>query len=126
VIVAAPSLSGKKVTVVGLARSGGAAARLCLREGARVTVTDRRGEAELAGALEGLHVRRRLGGHDLAAKGASRRQGADEKADRNQDDQPDLVLRPCSAICPRSDCFRGWSTSQASVVPGPHGKRPSR
>ena len=64
--MAAPSLSGKKVTVVGLARSGGAAARLCLREGARVTVTDRRGEAELAGALEGLHVRRRLGGHDLA------------------------------------------------------------
>jgi UDP-N-acetylmuramoylalanine--D-glutamate ligase len=64
--VAAPSLSGKKVTVVGLARSGVAAARLCVREGARVTVTDRRGEAELAAALDGLDARRRLGGHDLA------------------------------------------------------------
>jgi UDP-N-acetylmuramoylalanine--D-glutamate ligase len=55
--------------VVGLARSGLAAARLCLREGARVTVTDRRTEPELATALEPLReaeVRRVLGGHDLA------------------------------------------------------------
>jgi UDP-N-acetylmuramoylalanine--D-glutamate ligase len=62
-------LTGKKVTVVGLARSGLAAARLCLREGARVTVTDRRTEPELAGALEPLReaeVRRVLGGHDVA------------------------------------------------------------
>ncbi len=61
-------LSGRKVTVVGLARSGAAAARLCAREGAVVTVTDRRGEAELAGPLQALPggVRRRLGGHDLA------------------------------------------------------------
>jgi UDP-N-acetylmuramoylalanine--D-glutamate ligase len=68
--LAAPSLSGKKVTVVGLAKSGVAAARLCAREGARVTVTDRRSEAELAAALSGLGApsgfRRRLGGHDLA------------------------------------------------------------
>ena len=34
-----PELRGRKVTVVGLARSGVAAARLCAREGARVTVT---------------------------------------------------------------------------------------
>jgi UDP-N-acetylmuramoylalanine--D-glutamate ligase len=66
-----PSLSGKKVTVVGLARSGLAAARLCLREGARVTVTDKRAEAQLAEALAplaeaGAGVRRTLGGHDLA------------------------------------------------------------
>ncbi|HET8733004.1 MAG TPA: UDP-N-acetylmuramoyl-L-alanine--D-glutamate ligase [Anaeromyxobacteraceae bacterium] len=61
-------LSGRKVTVVGLARSGVAAARLCAREGAAVTVTDRRTEAELAGPLQALPggVRRRLGGHDLA------------------------------------------------------------
>jgi UDP-N-acetylmuramoylalanine--D-glutamate ligase len=55
------------VTVVGLARSGVAAARLCAREGARVTVTDRRTEAELAdplAALEGVTLRRALGGHD--------------------------------------------------------------
>jgi len=65
----AQPLSGKKVTVVGLARSGLAAARLCLREGAKVTVTDRRSEAELGEALaslEGADVRRALGGHDAA------------------------------------------------------------
>jgi UDP-N-acetylmuramoylalanine--D-glutamate ligase len=64
-----PSLRGRKVTVVGLARSGVAAARLCAREGARVTVTDRRGAAELGpalGALEGAGVRAALGGHDRA------------------------------------------------------------
>jgi len=65
--VAAPVLEGRKVTVVGLARSGLAAARLCLRERAAVTVTDRRPEAELAPALAGLEkARRRLGGHDRA------------------------------------------------------------
>lgn len=42
------SLAGKKVLVVGLARSGAAAARLAAREGARVTVTDRRTAPELA------------------------------------------------------------------------------
>lgn len=65
----APELKGRKVTVVGLARSGVAAARLCAREGARVTVTDRRAAAELSGplaALEGADVRRALGGHDRA------------------------------------------------------------
>ncbi len=62
-----PELKGRKVTVVGLAKSGVAAARLCAREGARVTVTDRRGEQELAAAVASLgpDVRRRLGGHDL-------------------------------------------------------------
>lgn len=64
-----PELKGRKVTVVGLAKSGVAAARLAAREGAAVTVTDRRGEAELAGplaALQGASVRRALGGHDRA------------------------------------------------------------
>ncbi len=64
-----PSLSGRKVTIVGLARSGLAAARLCLREGASVTVTDRRTEEALGEALaplDGAGVRRVLGGHDLA------------------------------------------------------------
>ena len=62
-------LRDRKVTVVGLARSGVAAARLCAREGARVTVTDRSPEAELAAplaALAGLPVRKVLGGHDEA------------------------------------------------------------
>jgi UDP-N-acetylmuramoylalanine--D-glutamate ligase len=67
--MAAPELRGRKITVVGLAKSGVAAARLCAREGGRVTVTDRRGAAELAGplgALDGAEVRRALGGHDRA------------------------------------------------------------
>src|SRR5512137_1672627 len=60
-------LTGRKVVVVGLARSGAAAARLCAREGARVTVTDRRAPAELAAdvrALEGSGVSFSLGAHD--------------------------------------------------------------
>ena len=60
-------LAGKKVLVVGLARSGAAAARLAAREGARVTITDRRPANELAEALaplEGLAVSLALGGHD--------------------------------------------------------------
>ncbi len=62
-----PALKGKRVTVVGLARSGVAAARLCLREGAAVTVTDARPAATLEPALAelgGATVRRVLGGHD--------------------------------------------------------------
>ena len=60
-------LTGMKVLVVGLARSGAAAARLCAREGARVTVTDRRAATELAPgiqALGGAGVSFALGGHD--------------------------------------------------------------
>jgi len=62
-----PDLKGRKITVVGLARSGVAAARLCSREGARVTVTDARPEALLEQARVGLadlNVRRVLGGHE--------------------------------------------------------------
>ena len=54
---------------MGLARSGVAAARLLAREGARLTVTDRRTEADLAAplaALGGIEARRALGGHDRA------------------------------------------------------------
>jgi UDP-N-acetylmuramoylalanine--D-glutamate ligase len=41
-------LKGKRVTVVGLARSGAAAAALLLRERATVSVTDRRPAGELS------------------------------------------------------------------------------
>jgi UDP-N-acetylmuramoylalanine--D-glutamate ligase len=41
------NLDGKKVLVVGLGRSGAAAARLCAARGARVTVTDVREAAAL-------------------------------------------------------------------------------
>jgi UDP-N-acetylmuramoylalanine--D-glutamate ligase len=64
-----PELKGRNVTVVGLAKSGLAAARLLAREGARVTVTDRRPAAEATrelAALDGLAVRPVLGGHDEA------------------------------------------------------------
>jgi len=43
-----PTLAGKKTVVYGLGRSGVAAARLLVREGARVTGLDQRPEAELA------------------------------------------------------------------------------
>jgi len=58
-------LKGKKVTVVGLARSGAGAANILARMGAEVAVTDRQPEAKLSGAVRGLapSVRRFLGGH---------------------------------------------------------------
>ena len=46
-------LNGKRVLVVGLGRSGIAAALLCATRGARVTVTDKRDAAALGPALGG-------------------------------------------------------------------------
>ena len=62
------SLAGQRVLVVGLARSGVAAARVALARGARVTVTDRRAPTELGPALRQLgdRVALALGGHDQA------------------------------------------------------------
>jgi UDP-N-acetylmuramoylalanine--D-glutamate ligase len=59
------ALSGKRVLVVGLGRSGIAAAVLCAARGARVTVTDKRTAADLAGALAKLPagVAHELGAH---------------------------------------------------------------
>ncbi len=56
---------GKKITVVGLARSGSGAARLLADMGADVTVTDSRTAAQLADMLSSLpaSVRLCLGGH---------------------------------------------------------------
>ena len=58
-------LQGRRVLVVGLGRSGVAAAQLCAARGARVTVTDSRGAGELGPALATLPagVVRALGGH---------------------------------------------------------------
>jgi UDP-N-acetylmuramoylalanine--D-glutamate ligase len=47
-------LGGKRVLVVGLGRSGTAAARLCAARGARVTVTDRKQRHELAAQIAEL------------------------------------------------------------------------
>jgi UDP-N-acetylmuramoylalanine--D-glutamate ligase len=61
-------LNGKRVLVVGLGRSGIAAAVLCAARGARVTVTDKRDAAVLAPALAALppEVLREVGGHRQA------------------------------------------------------------
>ena len=58
-------LKGKKVLVVGLGRSGQAAARVCADQGAVVTVTDRRGPEALAAARANLApgTIEELGGH---------------------------------------------------------------
>src|SRR2546421_8095647 len=55
-------LGGKKGLVVGLGRSGAAAARLCADRGAAVTVTDLRPAGELGAALP-AGIARELGGH---------------------------------------------------------------
>ena len=49
-----PVLRGQKVAVYGLARSGVAAARLLLREGARVVGLDARPESALGREVAGL------------------------------------------------------------------------
>ncbi|HVW29032.1 MAG TPA: UDP-N-acetylmuramoyl-L-alanine--D-glutamate ligase [Polyangiaceae bacterium] len=56
-------LAGKNVIVVGLGRSGIAAARLCAERGARVTGTDSRSEAELPAEAKGLAMTLVAGGH---------------------------------------------------------------
>jgi len=60
-----PDLFGKKVLVVGLGRSGLAAADLCVARGAQVTVTDKQPAEALAAALAQLPaaVKQELGGH---------------------------------------------------------------
>ena len=62
-------LSGKKVLVVGLAKTGVACARFLASRGARVTVTDMRGETALVDALTELAqfpITKQLGRHDEA------------------------------------------------------------
>jgi UDP-N-acetylmuramoylalanine--D-glutamate ligase len=58
-------LEGKNVLIVGLGRSGLAAARICVEKGAHVTVTDKRNEAALGEAVTRLPegVAKELGGH---------------------------------------------------------------
>lgn len=60
------NLSGKKILVVGLARTGVAVARFLVKQGASVTVTDmKHGEAvePFLGQLDGLPLNLELGGH---------------------------------------------------------------
>lgn len=57
------SVSGRRVVVIGAARSGIAAAELLVRRGARVTLTDTRAAFEQASHLRQLGVELELGGH---------------------------------------------------------------
>ncbi len=52
-----PDLAGRRALVLGLARSGAAAARMLADAGAEVTVYDRRGSAELAETIDSLGER---------------------------------------------------------------------
>src|SRR3990170_2733194 len=56
---------GKRVTVAGAARSGLAAAGLLARKGARVTLSESRGEVTETAALGALGVTLELGGHTV-------------------------------------------------------------
>ena len=57
------SVEGKKVTVVGAARSGIAAARLLVERGAQVTLSDARADIPEAQPLAGIGVALETGGH---------------------------------------------------------------
>src|SRR5947208_7360983 len=59
-------VKGKRVTVVGAARSGIAAARLLVRKGARVTLSEARAEVPESDALRALGVALEAGGHKTA------------------------------------------------------------
>ena len=63
------SVAGKRVVVVGAARSGVAAAGLLVRRGARVTLTDVRSTIADGEALHALGVALQLGGHDQQTLG---------------------------------------------------------
>ena len=58
------NVTGQRVTVAGAARSGLAAAELLSRRGARVTLSDIRGEIEGAESLRELGMKLELGGHE--------------------------------------------------------------
>lgn len=63
-------LKGKHIVIIGLGRSGAAAARLAASHGAVVTVTDEKDNVALASAvteIEGLNIAMALGGLNLSA-----------------------------------------------------------
>lgn len=64
-------VTGRRVVVVGGARSGAAAASLLARRGARVTLTDVRPAIDDSRALSAQGIALELGGHDPATFGAA-------------------------------------------------------
>jgi UDP-N-acetylmuramoylalanine--D-glutamate ligase len=65
------SVQGKRVVVVGAARSGVAAAELLRRKGAHVTLTETRREFDEAARLSSQGVELELGGHRAATLAAA-------------------------------------------------------
>ena len=59
-------LAGKRVVVVGLGKSGVAAAKLCLARGAHVVGTDSAPAEKLSEEANALGIELVLGGHDGA------------------------------------------------------------
>lgn len=59
-------IQGKRILIVGLAKTGVSLARFLSKNGAQVTISDHKSRAELAGSLEsveGMNVQLELGGH---------------------------------------------------------------
>lgn len=59
-------ISGKRILIVGLAKTGVSLAKFLTKNGAQVTISDHKSKAELAGSLEaveGMNVQLELGGH---------------------------------------------------------------
>jgi UDP-N-acetylmuramoylalanine--D-glutamate ligase len=65
------SVQGRRVVVLGAARSGIAAAELLVRRGARVTLSETRTSFEGMDRLRGAGVQLETGGHTLATLGAA-------------------------------------------------------
>ena len=65
------SIEGRRVLVVGAARSGVAVAELLARRGARVTVTDLKTAVDGSGALAAQGIALELGGHDASSFAAA-------------------------------------------------------
>jgi UDP-N-acetylmuramoylalanine--D-glutamate ligase len=65
------TISGRRVVVVGAARSGVAAAELLVRRGAHVMLTDMRPSFDQAGTLRDMGIALELGRHDPESIGAA-------------------------------------------------------
>src|ERR1700674_5159606 len=95
-------LGGKRVLVVGLARTGVATAQFCVGHGAKVTATDARSESEIGEAAKSLRaagVQLELGGHN-------------QKTFLDQDvivDSPGVPARPPLVPADRAKGVTIWS-----------------
>jgi UDP-N-acetylmuramoylalanine--D-glutamate ligase len=127
------TLAGRRVTVVGMARSGVAAARLLVAAGARVTAVDAKPRealgAEVA-ALEALGVRLRLGpaaGAEGAADGAGRASegaGLIVVSPGVPLDSPEVAAAGAAGVPVIGELELGWRamSAEAVAITGTNGK----